>query len=108
MRWEIDPFEHSPADRAKRVIFTILGVLAGSVLAWGGLLAWASLNLHEQDSLFDRDPQALHLKLASECCVVPSKKHFGRGLSRRSFQRHRRRVFCLFSAKYSFDLSFFS
>jgi len=65
MRWEIDPFEHSPADRAKRVIFTILGVLAGSVLAWGGLLAWASLNLHEQDSLFDRDPQALHLFLSA-------------------------------------------
>lgn len=54
----------------KRALFTILGVLAGSVLAWGGLLAWASLNLHEQDSLFDRDPQALNLFLVAWLALV--------------------------------------
>jgi len=54
----------------KRALFTILGVLAGSVLAWGGLLVWASLNLHEQDSLFDRDPQALNLFLCAWFALV--------------------------------------
>lgn len=49
----------------KRVLFTVLGTLAGSALAWGCLLSWAALNLDPRDSLFDRDPQALYLFLGS-------------------------------------------
>jgi hypothetical protein len=49
----------------KRVFFTILGGLAGSVLAWAGLLSWAAFSLNPQDSLFDRDPQALNLFLSA-------------------------------------------
>lgn len=48
----------------KRVLFTLLGVLAGSALAWACLLSWAALNLSPTDSLFDRDPQTLDLFLA--------------------------------------------
>lgn len=48
----------------KRVLFTILGMLAGSALAWAGLLSWAAFSLNLQDSLFDRDPQALNLFLS--------------------------------------------
>ncbi len=47
----------------KRVFFMVLGILTGSVLAWGCLLSWAALNLDPRDSLFDRDPQALQLFL---------------------------------------------
>jgi hypothetical protein len=47
----------------KRVLFTVLGILAGSALAWGCLLSWAALNLDPRDSLFDRDPQALYVFL---------------------------------------------
>lgn len=49
----------------KRVLFTALGVLAGSALAWVCLLSWAALNLGPRDSLFDRDPQALQLFLGA-------------------------------------------
>lgn len=49
----------------RRVVFTVLGILAGSALAWGCLLSWAALNLDPRDSLFDRDPQALQLFLGA-------------------------------------------
>lgn len=49
----------------KRVLFTVLGILAGSALAWGCLLSWAALNLDPRDSLFDRDPQALQIFLGA-------------------------------------------
>lgn len=49
----------------KRVLFTVLGILAGSALAWGCLLSWAALNLDPRDSLFDRDPQSLQLFLGA-------------------------------------------
>lgn len=49
----------------KRVLFTLLGILAGSALAWGCLLSWAALNLDPRDSLFDRDPLALQLFLSA-------------------------------------------
>jgi hypothetical protein len=49
----------------KRALFTVLGVLAGSALAWACLLSWAALNLDPRDSLFDRDPQAMHLFLSA-------------------------------------------
>jgi hypothetical protein len=49
----------------KRILFTVLGILAGSALAWVCLLSWAALNLDPRDSLFDRDPQALQLFLSA-------------------------------------------
>jgi hypothetical protein len=49
----------------KRALFTVLGILAGSALAWGCLLSWAALNLDPRDSLFDRDPQAMNLFLGA-------------------------------------------
>lgn len=62
-----DPFPHR---LMKLAIFTILGVLAGSILAWGSLMGWASLKLHQQDSLFDRDPHALNLFLGTWLALV--------------------------------------
>mgnify|MGYP001099211567 CR=1 FL=1 len=49
----------------KRVLFVVLGVLAGSALAWGCLLLWAALNLDPRDSLFDREPHAMQLFLGA-------------------------------------------
>lgn len=49
----------------KRALLTVLGILAGSALAWGCLLSWAALNLAPRDSLFDRDPQALQIFLGA-------------------------------------------
>jgi len=47
----------------KRALFTLLGILVGSALAWICLLSWAAFNLDAADSLFDRDPQAMKLFL---------------------------------------------
>ena len=49
----------------KQVLFTVLGILAGSALAWGCLLSWAALNLDPRDSLFDRDPLASQIFLGA-------------------------------------------
>jgi hypothetical protein len=43
----------------KKILFTFLGVITASVLAWGGLLGWAALVLNPDDSYFDRNPAAL-------------------------------------------------
>ena len=42
----------------KPIFFPLLGVLSGTVLAWAGLLIWADFNLSQNDSLWDRNPQA--------------------------------------------------
>jgi hypothetical protein len=49
----------------KRILLAILGLLAGSALAWACLLSWAAFSLNPQDSLFDRDPRALNLFLSA-------------------------------------------
>lgn len=49
----------------RRFTFVVLGLLAGSVLAWACLLSWAAFSLPPQDSLFDRDPEALNLFLSA-------------------------------------------
>lgn len=49
----------------KRVLFTVIGILAGSALAWVCLLSWAALNLDPRDSLFDRAPHAMQLFLGA-------------------------------------------
>ena len=60
----------------KRIFFCLLGVVAGSALAWGSLLSWAAFNLNPNDSLWDRDPQAadmffmLWLLLSIAGCIV--------------------------------------
>lgn len=54
-----------PPRLMKRALFPVLGIFAGSVLAWCGLLSWAGLSLNQRDSLFDKDPQALQLFLGA-------------------------------------------
>jgi hypothetical protein len=60
----------------RRLIYCMLGVIAGSALAWIGLLSWAAINLNPNDSLWDRDPRAadmffmLWLLLSIAGCIV--------------------------------------
>ncbi|MFT3856570.1 MAG: hypothetical protein QM742_03325 [Aquabacterium sp.] len=70
----------------KRSLFTILGVLSGSVLAWGGLLAWAALNLDPQDSLFDRNPLALNLFLGAWLALVVLGAVIGLRASKKAYR----------------------
>ena len=68
----------------KRVLFTVLGVLAGSALAWTCLLSWAALNLSPTDSLFDRDPQAADLFLGGWLALATIGAIVGLRASRRT------------------------
>jgi hypothetical protein len=41
------------------VVFFCLGVLFGTVVAWGSLFSWAAMALDPNDSLWDRNPAAM-------------------------------------------------
>jgi hypothetical protein len=47
----------------RRPLLATIGALAGSALAWAGLLTSAACSLSPTDSLFDRDPRAADLFL---------------------------------------------
>ena len=44
---------------ARLVLFFCIGALFGTVFAWGSLLGWAAIYLSPNDSLWDRNPEAL-------------------------------------------------
>lgn len=68
----------------KTTLYAITGFILASVLAWGGLLAWAAISVAGDDSYWDRTPYAADLFFAVWLLSAIGAAVAGIRLSRRS------------------------
>ena len=48
----------------KTLLYSIMGFVIASIIAWGGLIAWGAIFLKQGDSYWDRTPYAAEIFFA--------------------------------------------